>query len=450
MTSGTAHWSKDYVEHLRAIHLALLLASLAAIIASRAPDTSKLEAAKHQLHAITDAAANAKSRSEARPTSGGGSDWITFEFNGRHYAVASGVQFSFVERCYAPGRFSFDNARRRSREEVFLSISLMKDISDFRDQWDTLRCGIVTQDAIQVVGSVALQDDPAKLLFVKAYPANRVRRIPLEHSHRLEADLKRSGYLFLSFESDPDRPNQASLKQLQEKYGVKFEDETLRAANIAHSLDTVLVTIDGSQFIIPVEATSSDQHMFVLGELHPEWFACQKSFSECFPELDDVTMGRPAFALNEMERWIDTEIMRDQPKDLDFSGIRFPADDIPRWGIILIFGLLTYFYLHLRELSPKINPEDPGFEVPWIGLYSSAVASLATFVSVLVLPAMSVFMLGRKGLHYNAPFCGFVKLNWDRLLWWILCPCLPCWTLSALCWLCLRALVPANARSSKT
>src|ERR1700685_3637016 len=55
-SSSDAHWSKDYIEHLRSVHFVLIAVAVTCIAVSRGPDIGQLENAQVQVHQLLDVA----------------------------------------------------------------------------------------------------------------------------------------------------------------------------------------------------------------------------------------------------------------------------------------------------------------------------------------------------------------------------------------------------------
>jgi hypothetical protein len=84
-------------------------------------------------------------------------------------------------------------------------------------------------------------------------------------------------------------------------------------------------------------------------------------------------------------------------------GLRIPAAQVVRWGIALLLAAQLYFWIHLHELARKLRPNDPGWEVAWIGMYSSKGAFIATMISSTFLPALAALMLGWRFWRSTTP-----------------------------------------------
>jgi hypothetical protein len=165
--------------------------------------------------------------------------------------------------------------------------------------------------------------------------------------------------------------------------------------------------------------------------------------------LDRVARDKGIYALKDLSDSLDAE-MAGNERQFEVFGIKFPIEDLSRWGIVLEIAILLYFCVHLRELSPKMTSADPGLDVAWVGLYSSWLASSLVWMSVLVLPGIAVILLGMAGARYQGPFSAAVRTNgWD-LCMWIVCPSIVCCALASFSCLAARrlALMASHARSS--
>jgi hypothetical protein len=85
-------------------------------------------------------------------------------------------------------------------------------------------------------------------------------------------------------------------------------------------------------------------------------------------------------------------------------GMKFPADQITIWGIVVLLCVQLYFLTYLRQLSGKLRADDAGWDVPWIGMKQSALAVCIFFVSLIVLPLLAVALLARQAITQSKDF----------------------------------------------
>jgi hypothetical protein len=103
-----------------------------------------------------------------------------------------------------------------------------------------------------------------------------------------------------------------------------------------------------------------------------------------------------------------------------------------RTGPALVIGILSYFCLHLLELSPRITPKDDGLDVAWLGLCSSWYSKCLLWLSLLVIPCASVVLLGLRGARYQGSITTGLSEHWGALLLWVVVPTLLCLTLATI------------------
>lgn len=74
-------------------------------------------------------------------------------------------------------------------------------------------------------------------------------------------------------------------------------------------------------------------------------------------------------------------------------GIPFPHDYLPSWGVILLISVQAYFWIHLCELTSRIQPDSQGWGVAWIGMYNQSSARHLFKVSACAIPAISILFV---------------------------------------------------------
>jgi hypothetical protein len=75
-------------------------------------------------------------------------------------------------------------------------------------------------------------------------------------------------------------------------------------------------------------------------------------------------------------------------------GMAFPVEGASWWGIMLVIGIQFYLWINLREVSPRVKHDDPGWEVAWIGVYRSVQARALFIGLTVILPLVTIFVLG--------------------------------------------------------
>lgn len=118
-------------------------------------------------------------------------------------------------------------------------------------------------------------------------------------------------------------------------------------------------------------------------------------FSESFPELNELTKDRQAASFDVWKRAIKAELDRGG-ETFEAFGLRVPSEVATVWGGVIMLGVQIYFLSHLLELKRKLRPEDPGWDVAWVGIYGGWLAKAMTFMSTALLPVGAVSLLAYK------------------------------------------------------
>jgi hypothetical protein len=125
----------------------------------------------------------------------------------------------------------------------------------------------------------------------------------------------------------------------------------------------------------------------------------QGKFSEAFADLNELTNGLQSDKIDELQDWLSIQQSQHNSESFEAFGVHFPASATVAWGTVVVLAIQIYLLLHLRELAPKLTSEDPGLDVPWVGLYRWYVSRLMMTVS-LVLPAFTIFILNADSRHW--------------------------------------------------
>jgi hypothetical protein len=83
-------------------------------------------------------------------------------------------------------------------------------------------------------------------------------------------------------------------------------------------------------------------------------------------------------------------------QNIELVGLKLPSAEITQWGLVLLLCAQFYFWLHLHELKKKIEATSPGWDVAWVGMYTSVAAELTMWISACLLPVVAVSLLAIK------------------------------------------------------
>jgi hypothetical protein len=437
-SAGDVHWSKDYIEHLRSVHFALLAVAATCIAVSRGPNISELENAQVQIHRINDVLerANAKlNRPVEELAELTKEDWVFVALNKEKYFTHPPGSYLVLDACRGSKTIRMDYEGWVGR------VLEAKTLADFRYAWDRASCG-------GRMSSVEVQDFASDLFFEGH---GTFDRRPTKDLRDTENGLRSKGYLPASLHIAHSVPCE-ELLQDERLRGLKFSNTG--SPDVSSPLTKP--TLDGLRFecgpdcdylmLVHVktnEDSDTAQRKF-MKTLVEDW-TCNGEFAECFDDLNRFAEGRGQYSLKDVAAYIDGELAG-QTKDFEVFGMKFPREDLSGWGIVLIFGLLSYFCLHLRELSPQITQNDEGLDVAWLGLYSSCYSRCLLWLSVLVVPCTAVLLLGLRGARYEGPLVTALNTHSESLILWVMLPTTGCGVLAVLS--CLSAMRLATLADS--
>ena len=137
-------------------------------------------------------------------------------------------------------------------------------------------------------------------------------------------------------------------------------------------------------------------------------------FQAEFPDLN-IAVGNNGYQTWEgLRKLIADEAGRGE--SFEALGLKFPASQITAWGILVILLLQMYLAVYLIQLGRKqFTVDDTGAHVPWIGVNMSFPGRMIYFATVTALPWLSVLLLcartGVRALGRGASF-GWQFWNW--------------------------------------
>jgi len=410
--SGGPHWSKDYVEHLRTIHFTLIALSLAAVVLASSANPSEIVKAREQINAIGELirewkqdavqeAANQavddfKKRSERNGAAGretlallepqftdgqavitgsdGAKSDFTAHFVGRNWIVVGAI------RDYAQGKDMVEPL-----SELWLEPPTT--LREFHVLWDALNDDneilfaiALSQTAYGYKPPMPSHDDFTKVGVIQWVAPGRTTRV-------VKCDV------------------QYSLKPVSESMKMNLLRDESTIAYYAEPFQCTPFT-DSVPDMLPVSnALILDRSYFRPQDAIIRLFRKNKpvggSFEHSFPELDDLTKNFEGIRIDHFDPILKAEQSR-AGESFEAFGIKFPAASTTRWGILVILAVQLYFWIHLHELGRKLKPDDPGWEVAFIGMYNSRPSQAIFAISAYVLPVCAVAGLGVRGLFIGS------------------------------------------------
>jgi len=398
--SDTAHWSVDFVEHLRAVHFGMVTVAAALIILVSGSRDTRVSKALTQATQIVEFQSRWAEVQKTVYSSAAQS--LNFPIEESTYFIRVAANTEALPGHQARLRMTLTSDFITAFKPWKFSGAAMKDsprnLAEFRIWWDRLHTG-TTVTVPNVSGGkggtctldVWEQDEAGKI-------------------EAIDIDIQGKTHLVAPGVSKPAPPNTC-------KEGAGPEDLTSQSYLI-EEIDLDPIGKDGSGFTLTgwarklksgkaskTKLTTGLSVQFIIGGnsvtvnesilqgLFSDWRTGK--YSEAFSELADATKDYETIALKS----IPARLQDLQPKgeqNIEAFGLRVPSSDITRWGLVLLLAVQFYFWLHLHELNRKIDKTAPGWDVAWIGIYHSLSASISMIISACLLPTIAVLVLGLR------------------------------------------------------
>jgi hypothetical protein len=120
------------------------------------------------------------------------------------------------------------------------------------------------------------------------------------------------------------------------------------------------------------------------------------SFESVFKDLAKASRGREDTDFSILIPEIEAEATRSD-EAFDAFGVKFPSDQVTRWGMAVLLGVQLYFVMYLRRLKGKLKSDDPGWDVPWMAMDESDLARVMLGVSIVGLPICAALFIVYRG-----------------------------------------------------
>lgn len=361
--NSSAHWSKDFVEHLRTVHFTLVAVAAVLIITVTSPDARRASTALSQAREI-DSLIQEFNHIASRPIHHHGSGSIRLPGFSLPVNVPPTVFAEAVKKI---------DASTIPQE--------LKAISDFRDLWYAVKtrhlveidrlnsCSYEVRTA-SIAGirldsgecSVYARDDVENIALnqkytieVKPDAMDSVRSVE-ERFSRGDRDLRNFGYIVIESELPLAKGGRESH--------ITVSKATIRVGFTAVGPEPM------SEFYLPLARTDDFDTTFAdLLSVSPD--VTHKNIKEAIRDIETSGSG----------------------KAVSLLGFTIPLPELSRWGSLVLLCIQLYFWLHLHELAGKIKPDAEGWDVAWIGVYRSVPAIIIVFVSCGLLPVAAALTL---------------------------------------------------------
>jgi len=417
--SGEAHWSKDFVEHLRTVHFSLVILCVGLLVVTNTGRDTTARRAKAQLDQINTVASRISASTFDRycqerrkaPRSPAvdepaGSIRIDLSqpliLKTTHPEKSRETIFYRIEpECSLQDiqPITADNAKIGGARVGGLLYTTLQQESGRQHLMDVLR-----QRPQTLADFVAEWELVNHRLFL-TIPTSLDGRIGPVNSPMVGEDPDALG--------KPDRPYSLStadqLGAIEKASGLKMDMLVApmkpyagNRADLGPSFPENLFFYVGPGGYVRIKSFATvplDGFFYLVNQL-PEsqrtsWR--QGTFAEAFPDLNTITKDRQAATFKVWDQALRDEIDRTSDA-FEAFGLKIPAQATTLWGVVLVLGVQLYMLTHLIELSRKIELADPGWEVAWIGIYQHRLARIIFFCSAIVLPPLTIFLIAHKSI----------------------------------------------------
>jgi len=139
----------------------------------------------------------------------------------------------------------------------------------------------------------------------------------------------------------------------------------------------------------------------------PDWTS--GSFEESFHDLSKATEDQGLDYLELAD--VRERLIVDSSKGgevFETFGVKIPAPGVARWGTVLLLVIQLYFFLYLKQRAGRLQTNSAGWDVPWIGMDSS-VWGRVIFLTTTLTPVIVIFLLS-----YETHFA--IKIGTDKTI----------------------------------
>jgi len=391
-SQGLFHWSKDFVEHLRAVHFALAVVSIILIISAMNGMDPRLSVALTQIQQIAKfeqqwPTVPQKIYDQALLDNKLPDSWSTplaLKIPAKYYVDGEIDTYTDVPKqtIIEPAEWKFNG---------FTFPDNLSTLSDFKEFWNQLNKGVV----------LVLPEEPS----VSSICDERIQITEADGS--VDVDQRRSGPSFaggdLTCKYGVGLTNTLGGPRFKITSELNSHDDPKAnlSAHLGFIVDLPLNKAQKQQFsslesfsIIDVRLRRYQINEHYLARL---FFSDWKpgNFDTAFPEVNTSVSGIGTLAITDAVRRIESAVATSQ-RDVSLLGFSVPISQLSKWGVLILFSVQLYFWLHLHELVTKIEPAAEGWDVAWIGLYAARASFVVAVISSCVLPVAATVTLAAK------------------------------------------------------
>jgi hypothetical protein len=389
-SQAPAHWSKDFVEHLRTVHFTLIAISAGLILLIFSSRQYNAVTALVQMEEILDLKKQwsidwIKQHGNllqefVTPKAEIEEEYAVFDSDFRRavplpMAKQSGADFIFALKAHGhneiiKGRLPKENWYHRTwLASDWSPVTFPRTLNEFDGWWAELGQTPPIYVPDSVSNPMNTGDGSAVILGVMS----------VDDMNRIEGTLV---HTILPADLVITRPRAGSDRGFQPE-GVIYSG-IIQTGNKSETISTA-ISISITTFTT-YHVTQNCVYS-VFKNLLPG------SFGRSFRDLSIAGRDEADLPLETIKDFLHEEAAKG-PEVFEAFGMKFPAREVTFWGDILLVSVQLYFLVYLRQLFGKLKPDDPGWDVPWIGMDSSRLSNTIVFVSVTILPCLAAILLG--------------------------------------------------------
>jgi hypothetical protein len=399
------HWSVDFVEHLRTVHFALVALALTLIVVATSTRERESKAALAEISQIVAACNNWQT------------DWVSMFSNHYEFSLRRGASEDESE-IYPSPEYDKGSWKIEDKTEVLVNVqthdiptlslhpykatTLVKlhfpahNWKFYGDYRSLSEAEVLPEQAPGTLDQFRRWWDAldSVIVFVPTHIARRAS---------LPSEGARSGEKSFEFteatSGKPDFDVNLEFDTVTENLGYSNRSRRENRGDLQFSTrrrhfyrgEIQLPNASGStKFVIPVRVRSFS---------HPNGLAAsfgrrRGPFADAFGALDRATRGLGVLDLKTISDHL-LQAAGHEEDVFEAFGVKFPANQVTQWGILLLLCVQLYLWVHIYEVRGKLQPQDPGWDVAWIGVYQSSVSKMMFRVSMLV-PGLSVGILSAR------------------------------------------------------
>jgi hypothetical protein len=394
-SAAPAHWSKDFVEHLRSVHFALIVVSAGLILLALTAQAYNPKTASRQLDEIVKLKALWSAgwlRQNYKPDSIKPSPEPQLKHKEPLIALDTGQQiekaaFLYREENGMPTPLALDFPKTPFSETILLSPSSTTSPNTGPAIWDGLEFPstiyafrkwwgqISTPQPVLVTIRIASEGILTNKDFVQG-------RVQLSEIQNLPITSKTQFHYVRQGDKDD-----ASVAD-----SLKFP---------VHGFSALIPDVNSNVFFPILEIEQVTVSQASLSKYFADWQP--GPFDVAFSDLARAAHDKEMQDLESIGKII-SQVTSQTAETFEAFGMKFPTDKIAIWGIFVLLCVQLYFLTYLRQLSGKLRVDDAGWDVPWIGMNQSLLAVSIFFVSLILLPLLAVVLLARQALYQSRDY----------------------------------------------